>query len=139
MMTQINAYINFNGNAKEAMLFYKECFGGELVMQKFAESPMAAQLPAETGHRILHSALNSNGIVLLAADTLGTSVTSNNSVWLHLHCNTSEEINTYFYKLAAEGEVLEPLHETFRGSTSGILTDKFGINWIFHYTKKSEI
>lgn len=138
MMTQINPYINFNGNAKEAMLYYKECFGGELVMQKFAESPMAAQLPAETGNKILHSALQSSGIVLLAADSLSNSITRNDNVWLHLHCNTAEEINTYFYKLAAEGEVMEPLHETFSGSTSGILTDKFGINWIFRYTKKSE-
>jgi PhnB protein len=137
-MTQINAFINFNGNAKEAMLFYKECFGGELVMQKFAESPMAAQLPPETGNKILLSSLNSNSIVLLAADSLVTAANRNNNVWLHLHCHTAEEINTFFYKLAAEGEVLEPLHETFRGSTSGLLIDKFGINWMFHYTKKSE-
>ena len=119
------------------MLYYKECFGGELLMQKFAESPMAAQLPAEMGHKILESSLKSNQILLMAGDCLHHTG-NNNNVWLHLHCSTAEDINTYFYKLAAEGVVVEPLHETYKGSTFGILTDKFGINWMFHYTKTQE-
>ena len=48
-MTNINAYLNFNGQCREAMTFYQQCLGGELVMQKISESPMAARVPSETG------------------------------------------------------------------------------------------
>ena len=65
-MTQINAYLNFNGNTREAMSFYQQCLGGELVMQKISESPMAAQMPSEMGPKILHSSLTKNGLVLMA-------------------------------------------------------------------------
>jgi PhnB protein len=48
-MTHINAYLNFNGQCREAMTFYQECLGGELVMQKISESPMAARVPFGNG------------------------------------------------------------------------------------------
>lgn len=44
-MTQINAYIGFNGVCREAMNFYKDCLGGDLMIQTIGESPMAAQFP----------------------------------------------------------------------------------------------
>jgi PhnB protein len=135
-MAQINAYINFNGNAREAMNFYKECFGGELVMQKVAESPMAAQLPAAIANKILHSYLNSNGIILMASDCMGETITEGDNIWLNVDCNSDEEIETYFDALARNGKITEPLHQTFLGATFGVLTDQFGINWMFNYSKQ---
>jgi PhnB protein len=46
-MTQLNAYLHFNGNCREAMTFYQACLGGELKMQAVGESPMAGQMPPE--------------------------------------------------------------------------------------------
>ena len=135
-MTQINAYLNFNGNTKEAMGFYHQCLGGELVMQKIAESPMAAQMPSEMGPKILHSTLTSNGILLMASDCMGDRIVAGNNVWLNLNCSSNEEIENYFNGLARGGRIIEPLHQSFWGATFGALTDKFGINWIFNYSKK---
>ena len=45
-MTQINSYLTFNGNCREAMTFYKECLGGELEFQTIGESPMAEKYAA---------------------------------------------------------------------------------------------
>jgi PhnB protein len=134
-MTHINAYLNFNGNTKEAMTFYKECLGGELVMQKIAESPMAAQMPSEMGAKILHSTLTSNAVVLMASDCMGDKVVNGNSVWLCLNCSSNEEINSFFNNLAKGGKINEPLQQSFWGATFGSLTDKFGINWMFNHTK----
>lgn len=134
-MTHINAYLNFNGNTKEAMTFYKECLGGELVMQKIGESPMAAQMPSEMGVKILHSSLTSNAIVLMASDCMGDKVVNGNSVWLCLNCSSDEEINVFFNNLATEGKINEPLQQSFWGATFGSLTDKFGIHWMFNHTK----
>ena len=44
-MTQINAYLTFNGNCREAMNFYKEVLDGDLALQTIGESPMADKMP----------------------------------------------------------------------------------------------
>jgi PhnB protein len=36
-MTQINGYLHFNGDCREAMTFYRECLGGELSLQTIGE------------------------------------------------------------------------------------------------------
>lgn len=134
-MTQINAYLNFNGKCREAMAFYQQCLGGELVMQKIAESPMAARVPSEMGARILHSSLKKDSIVLMASDMMGHNVKSGNSISLCLNCSSDEEINSFFGNLSKDGKIVEPLHQSFWGATFGSLTDKFGITWIFNYSK----
>jgi len=134
-MAQINAYLNFNGYTRDAMTFYKECLGGELVMQKLAESPMAAKMPSEMGNKILHSSLTKNGLVLMASDMLGNGIVPGNNVMLCINCSSEEEINTFFTNLAAGGKIKDPLHQSFWGATFGSLTDKFGMHWIFNYSK----
>jgi PhnB protein len=134
-MTQINAYLNFKGNCKEAMTFYQQCLGGELVMQKISESPMAAQMPSEMGPKILHSSLKKEGLVLMASDMMGNKIINGNSINLCINCSSYKEINDFFNGLANGGKVMEPLHQSFWGATFGVLTDKFGITWMFNYSK----
>ena len=134
-MTQINAYLNFNGRCREAMTFYHECLGGDLTLQKVAESPMAAQMPSEMGASILHSSLTRDGIVLMGSDMMGHNLVNGNVVSLCLNCSSDEEINEFFTKLSTGGNVKMPLHQTFWGATYGELTDKFGMNWMFNHTK----
>ena len=134
-MTQINAYLNFNGKCREAMTFYQQCLGGELVMQKISESPMAAQMPSEMGPKILHSSLTNDGIVLMASDMMGNNIVNGNSVTLCMNCGSAEEINSFFNSLSSGGKIIEPLHQSFWGATFGVLTDKFGISWMFNYSK----
>lgn len=134
-MAQINAYLNFNGLTKDVMTFYKECLGGELVMQKIGESPMAAQMPSEMSNKILHSSLTNSGIVLMASDCMGAAVNMGNNIALCINCNSEEEINSFFTNLSAGAKINEPLQQSFWGATFGSLTDKFGIHWMFNYTK----
>ncbi|MEJ0101299.1 MAG: hypothetical protein WDO19_01540 [Bacteroidota bacterium] len=44
-MPTIISYLTFNGNCREAMIFYKECLGGELSLTVAGESPVANQVP----------------------------------------------------------------------------------------------
>ena len=37
MASRLNPYISFAGNAREAMEFYKDVFGGELTLNTFGE------------------------------------------------------------------------------------------------------
>jgi len=130
-MTQINPYLTFNGNCREAMTFYKECLGGDLILQTVADSPMADQWPPDVQQNILHASLQKNSLVLLASDMAGRDgVVRGNTISLSLVCSSEEEINEFFTNLSQGAKVTHPLHRFFAG-TIGALTDKFGMNWLF--------
>lgn len=135
-MTQLVAYLQFQGQCREALTFYRECLGGELTLQKVGESPMAAQMPSEAAANILHGALTRNGtIIVMGSDMMGSRLKPGNSVALCLNCSSDQEIYDCFDKLSAGGQVVMPLHQSFWGGTYGELTDKYGIQWLFNYTK----
>lgn len=136
-MTHINAYLNFGGNCREAMTFYKDCLGGELKLQTVGESPAANQMPPEAGNSILHSTLAVGNSVLMGSDMMGPNgLIGGNSISLTLECGSEEEIQTFFSKLSSGGKIRQPLQDQFWGATFGHLTDKFGINWLLNYQKK---
>ncbi len=138
-MTQINAYINFNGNCREAMNFYKECLGGELALQTVEGSPIEAQCPAAMKHQILHASLMNDGLILMGSDMQGPEgFIKGNTIALSLNCSSEEEINTFFSKLSQDGKITHALTEQFWGATFGVLTDKFGIRWMLNYDKNQK-
>ncbi len=133
-MTQINSYLTFNGNCREAMTFYKECLGGELVLQTIGESPMAEKMPPQMKKSILHSTLTKGNLLLMASDMVGEQgLVKGNTVSLMLNCSSEEEINSCYKKLSEGGEATHPLENTYWGALFGDLTDKFGNHWLLHY------
>lgn len=134
-MAKLTPYLNFNGKCREAMAFYHECLGGELVMQEIAESPMVAQFPPEARDHILHSTLTNGSIVLMGSDMVGTNLVKGNAVTLCLNFFDEEAVNVFFTKLSSGGYIRMPLHQTFWGATYGEFTDRFGVNWMFNLTK----
>jgi PhnB protein len=135
-MTQINAYLNFNGNCREAMSFYQECLGGELSLQPVEGTPMESQCPAAMKHHILHSSLAKNGLLLMGSDMTGPEgYVKGNTMSLSLSCSSEDEINTFFTNLSEGGQVIHPLVEQFWGAIFGVLTDKYGVRWMFNYDK----
>ncbi|MDP3964305.1 MAG: VOC family protein [bacterium] len=135
-MTQLNPYLTFNGNAREAVEFYKECFGGDLTIQTVGESPMADQMP-DMKNQVMHADLKKDGQTLLfASDMVGESkLVSGNSVTLCINCSSDEEIKGLFDKLSKGGTVSHELKEEFWGDTYGDFTDKFGVRWMLNYHK----
>src|SRR5690349_13349663 len=67
-MAQLNPYIFFSGNCRDAMTFYQSCLGGELNIQTVGESPAAAQMPAEAHNGVIHSMLQGGGVTIMASD-----------------------------------------------------------------------
>ncbi len=133
---QLNSYLTFNGNCREAMLFYKECLGGKLTLQKVGESPMAAQLPAEMKENILHATLVNGKMMLMASDMVDEpGLVRGNAVSLMLSLDSEEETRACYAKLSSGGDATHPLHDTFWGALFGDLTDKFGNQWLLHYDR----
>lgn len=132
-MTQINAYLTFNGNCREAMTFYRDCLGGELDFQTIGESPLAEQMPVQMKEKILHATLTSGNLIMMASDMVpGKGLIRGNAVSMMLNCENEEEIRSCFDNLAAGGEISHPLENTFWGAILGDLTDKFGNSWILN-------
>jgi PhnB protein len=139
-MTQVNSYLSFNGNCREAMNFYKECLGGELVFQTIGESPMAAQMPSEMKASILHATLTTEGFVIMGSDMAPEAgLVKGNAVSLMLNCDSEVGIRKTFEQLANGGTIKHGLENTFWGALFGDLTDKFGNNWILHFEKKKSL
>jgi len=137
---QINSYLTFNGNCKEAMTFYKECLGGELSFQTVGESPLSDKMPRKMKNCILHSTLTKGALVLMGSDMVSEKgLIKGNSVSLSLHCSSEEEIKNCYANLSAGGTTNHPLEDSFWGALFGNLTDKFGNHWILSFNKNSNI
>ncbi len=135
-MAEINAYLAFDGNCREAMTFYKDCLGGELFIQTVGETPMAAQLPPSAQKSVMHAKLSSGPLTLFASDMVSDEgAVQGNTVSLMLYCGSEEEIRTLFSKLSKGGKVGQPLADQFWGSIYGDFTDKFGMRWMLNYDK----
>lgn len=138
MQSRLNPYLSFNGNAREAMDFYSSVFGGKLVQNTFKEYHVSAD-PAEDD-KIMHSMLEAdNGITFMAADTPSSmEYSSGSSMSMSLSGDNEEELRGYWDKLSEGGKVNMPLEKSPWGDTFGMVTDKFGIDWMVNISGKKE-
>jgi len=132
--TQLNPYLTFNGNAREAMEFYRDVLGGSLETQTFAE---ADQEMAEADRdKIIHAQLAAGAVTLMASDSMpGQPVEVGHNVSLSLQGSDQDALTRIFNGLADGGTVTMPMAEQFWGDTFGMLTDRFGINWMVNVSK----
>lgn len=132
-MTKINSYLTFNGNCREAMTFYKECLGGELMLQTVGESPISEQMPDQMKECILHAMLTSGNIVIMGSDMSPLKLIKGNAVSLMLNFSSEEETRKIYASLSKGGDSSQPLEVMFWGALFGHLTDKFGNQWMFNF------
>ncbi|HEU5164191.1 MAG TPA: VOC family protein [Chitinophagaceae bacterium] len=132
-----STYLLFDGTCKEAMEFYKSCFGGELSMTSVGESPMKVIFPESMHKRVVNAKLVSGNVNISASDWLRPSETpvQGNTVCLYLSGGTYSEIKSLFDKLSHDATITDPLKEEAFG-VYGALNDKFGLRWMFHTAKK---
>jgi PhnB protein len=141
-MKTFNTYLNFDGNCAQAMEFYKKCLGAELFMMRFSEAPAEMDCTPPPGvtmdkNRILHASLSSNGnMLLMASDTMpGMPFHQGNNFTISIPCASAEEVDRYFNALGEKGKPVMPPQQTFWAKRFGMLTDQFGINWMFNFEK----
>ena len=129
-MKGFNPYLTFNGNCREALEFYKECFDGQIEhIMTFGESKMGET--EQEKNRIMHSVFRSGSIFFMASDSMPQQpATAGSNVTLNIDFNDPAGQKKVFDRLAQGGKVTMPLQDTFWGARFGMLTDKFGINWM---------
>ena len=132
-MKGIVTYLNFDGNCREAMQFYAKSLGAELQMSPFSDMP--GNPAPETKDRIMHARLAKGSTeLLMASDTPpGMPLQPGNNVSVSVHCESVQEIDSLFAAVGQNGSVTMPLQDTFWGARFGMLTDQFGIRWMFNF------
>ena len=131
----LNPYLNFEGNTREAMEFYQQVFGGELEISTFSDIP---DMPVPPGYedKVMHAALRADDVTLMASEGQpGTPVTFGDNVSLSLSGTDGDRLTGYFEQLSDGGKVSLPMGEQPWGDVFGMVTDRFGINWLVNVSK----
>lgn len=143
-MKTANIYLIFDGQCEEAFNFYREVLGGEFAgISRYKDAPAEAKKPVSPAYseRIMHIALPvSNETMLMGGDGgegwTDKHITGNNFS-VSISTDSKESADEIFKGLSKGGKVNIPMTSTFWGDYFGMLTDKFGINWMMSYNQNS--
>jgi len=129
MASQLNPYLTFDGNAREAMEFYHSVFGGDLRINTFGE--FGSPDPA-VADKVMHAMLTTpQGYLLMASDTApGVPFDKGNTMTVSLSGDPGEGLEEFWDKLADGGSVKLPFEKQIWGDVFGQLVDKFGVPWM---------
>lgn len=135
------AYLNFDGNAAEAIDFYAKAFEADEVKQvKYGDLPQDPNypLPENELNMIMESSIAFAGGKMMISDLLsamkqgsGEPVKGNN-VLISIANESKRSLERYFERLSSGGHVIMPLSEQPWSSCFGMLVDRFGIVWKFN-------
>jgi PhnB protein len=140
-MATTNTYLNFNGNCEEAFLHYKSVFGGEFnYLGRFGEMPDSEnyKVPESDKNKVMHVSLPIGSSILMGSDCgaeWAPSFNQGNNFSISITASSREEADRIFNDLAKEGKVTMPMNQTFWGDYFGMLTDKFGVNWMMSFNE----
>ncbi len=134
MGTTLNPYLSFRGNAREAMEFYRDIFGGELRISTFKDYGASAD-PAEDD-LVMHADLDgSSGVHFMGSDVPPRmEFRPGSNVTMSLSGDSEDELRRTFDRLSDGGTVTMPLQKAQWGDTFGMCTDRFGIGWMVDIT-----
>ncbi|KAB1141532.1 VOC family protein [Streptomyces luteolifulvus] len=129
MASRLNPYLSFGGDARQAMEFYKEVFGGTLKLNTYGEY---GQKDTPDADKIMHAMLEtSNGFTLMGADAPpGMELTPGSNFAVSVSGDDDAELRGYWEQLSAGGSVSVPFEKQMWGDVFGMCTDRFGIAWM---------
>jgi len=137
MASRLNPYISFPGNAREALEFYNQVFGGTLTMNTFGEYGAPDDPGAD---KIMHGQLETDsGFTLMGADTPpGMEHNPGDNVAVSLSGDDTDELRGYWAKLSDGGTVSVALDKQMWGDEFGMCVDQFGISWLVNIAQPQD-
>ncbi|MGC9496479.1 VOC family protein [Streptomyces sp. WG7] len=134
MASRLNPYLSFDGDARQAMEFYEQVFGGTLALNTFGAFGDA---DAPEADKIMHGMLETpSGFTLMASDTPpGMEYTPGTNFSVSLSGDDETELRGYWEKLSAGGTVAVPLEKQMWGDVFGMCTDRFGVPWMVNISE----
>jgi PhnB protein len=132
----LSSHLGFNGNCAEAMKFYAETFGGEVIFtMTWKDSPMCDQVPADFQDKIMHTSIKVGNSTIMGADSPPGRFQKAQGIVESIAVQDLEDAQRVFNALAENGSIQMPFQETFWAKGFGMLTDRFGIPWMVNCEK----
>ena len=138
---KIEPYLHFGGTCEEALNFYRDVLGARIDMiMRFSESPEPlppGMVPPGSENHVMHASFRIGDSKIMASDGCGPK-DGFTGFSLSVAVTTEEEAERAFSALAQGGEVGMPLARTFWSPRFGMVTDKFGVNWMVNMVAPGE-
>ncbi|KIG08664.1 MULTISPECIES: VOC family protein [Caballeronia] len=139
---QVQPYLFFEGRCEEAVTFYREHLGAQvLMMMRFRDNPDASKegaseaasgcsMPAGSEDKVMHTAFTIGDSMLMASDGMCSGKPNFAGVSLSLTANDEQQAEKYFNALGNGGQVQMPMTQTFFAKRFGMVQDRFGVSWM---------
>ncbi|QKJ18473.1 VOC family protein [Microbacterium hominis] len=130
-MPSLNPYLSFRTEARDAMTFYQSVFGGDLEIDTFEGFEGMVDDPAEKT-LVMHAQLTTpDGFVIMGADTPSSMPYAKPAgISVSVSGDDEEQLTGFWNALADGGTVAMPFDTPPWGGKFGMLTDRFGIDWM---------
>jgi PhnB protein len=137
----IQPYLFFRGRCEEAISYYKEKLGAEVIMMlRFKdnpEKPGPASVPSALDQKIMHASLRIAGATIMLSDGMKSGPVDFHCMALSLSVASEAEADRLFNALASDGTVEMPMAKTFFAPRFGSVADKFGVSWMIMVEPKA--
>lgn len=128
---QVQPYLSFEGRCDEALKFYQDALGAEVLMlMRFKEAPDQSMISSGSADKVMHSSMKIGKSVVMATDGRCAGNPTFGGISLSLMLADDAEVEQKFAALADGGQVIMPLAKTFFSSKFGMVTDRFGVQWM---------
>ena len=136
---KIHPYLIFDGRCEEAISFYRDILDGSITTQsRYSDAPPDMPVSDSMKDKIMHCTLEFGEGLLMAADGMQGPVKQGNNAHMSLNIPAEEEAHAVFTGLSEGGNVTMSFDHAFWGGKFGMLTDKFGIQWMVSSQHKAE-
>lgn len=131
---QVQPYLFFDGRCEEAIEFYRQALGAEVIMlMRFKESPDPGACAPGSGEKVMHASFRVGASTLLASDGRCEGRPSFQGFSLSLTVPEEVTAERLFNALAnGGGQVQMPLTKTFFSPRFGMVADRFGVSWMIY-------
>ena len=125
------AHLNFRGDARPALEFYRSVFGGDLVVVTYRDAG-AVQDPAEADQVMWGQVTSPAGFQLMAYDVPSATPwdQGQNAYFVSVRGGSADEVTGYWDKLSDGATVRQPLAPAGWAPLYGMLRDQFGVVWV---------
>jgi PhnB protein len=128
---QVQTYLSFDGRAEEAIEFYKKALGAKVEMlMRWKDSPDPKMHMPGAENKVMHAYVNIGETGVMMSDGRNTGQPTFAGFNLSIATKTPAEADKLFNALLDGGKVTMPQSKTFFSERFGMVTDKFGVNWM---------
>jgi PhnB protein len=128
---ETNLHLGFNGTCNDAFALYEKTFGTKrITTMTYGDAPPGTPVPEGMKDKVMHTALRVGTITLMGCDAPPEQEDKMGGFQIAITMPEEAEVKRIFAELSEGGVVRMPAQPTFWSPMFGMLTDKFGVEWM---------